>query len=159
MKALLLTGFVVLTGTAQAFAADNGRPYGVGGCGLGSMIMGKDGNQVLAITTNGSSFIQHFAITSGTSNCVDSGVVAKQKEARAFIESNRQTLANDISKGGGESLSSLAKIYRCGDEKALGLALKQNYQVIFPNSSASIDQVEGAIQNVIKNEAKGSCLG
>ena len=141
-----------------SFAEASDKPYGVGGCGLGSMIMGKDGNQVLAITTNGTG-TQTFGITSGTSNCVDSGVVKKAKEARAFIEINRLQLANDVSKGGGESVASLARIYQCTNEAGFGQALQRRYESIFPNESASADQIESAIHNVIRTDVKGSCLG
>ena len=34
--------------------------YGEAGCGLGSIVMGKDGNQVLASTTNSSSLTNYF---------------------------------------------------------------------------------------------------
>lgn len=47
------------------------RPYGMAGCGLGSMVVGKNGGQVTAGTTNGSSSNQYFGITTGTLNCID----------------------------------------------------------------------------------------
>jgi hypothetical protein len=133
------------------------RNYGSGGCGLGSMVMGKDGSQVLAITTNETG-TQTFAISSGTSNCVDEGIVHRRHEARAFIELNHRQLANDISKGQGESLSSLAHLYKCSDERAFGTEMQKNYQSIFPTPASSDDHVEASILKVI-DQSLPTCQG
>jgi len=50
---------LALSVSSLALAA---KPYGMGGCGLGSQLMGKDGNQVLAITSNGTSGNQTFGM-------------------------------------------------------------------------------------------------
>lgn len=140
-----------------SFAADPDAEYGVAGCGLGSMVMGKEGNQILAITTNETG-IQTFGITTGSSNCVDSGVVKKKRRARAFIETNQMQLANDISKGGGETVTSLSHIYNCQDDQALGHALQHHYQTIFPHAVTTPDHVEAAIRAVIMVEFTNACL-
>ena len=43
---------VVLGGMGTLSSAKDERSYGKAGCGLGSVIIGKDGNQILAITSN-----------------------------------------------------------------------------------------------------------
>ncbi len=152
MKLISIFIFVLGSGSL-ALAA---RPYGSGGCGLGSIVQGPNGNQVMAMTTNDTG-TQTFAISSGTSNCVDSGVVKKHHEARVFIELNQHQLANDISKGQGETVSGLAHLYGCSDERDFNRSLQSRYQAIFPTQSVSPDHVEAAIQETV--EDLQSCRG
>ena len=147
---LALTALVAVGSFAEA------KAYGSGGCGLGSLMMGSDGNQVMAITTNGTG-TQTFGITSGTSNCVDDGVVKKGREARAYIELNQRQLANDISKGGGETVSGLAQLYSCEDKGAFSTTLQKNYTMIFPSKNTSPDHVEASIQSLINSSL--NCAG
>jgi hypothetical protein len=156
---LFLTCFLIAPLFLTSNATAEEKPYGFGGCGLGSVIVGKDGPQVLAITTNGTG-TQSFGITSGTSNCVDSGVVKRKREARAFIEINQRQLANDIAKGGGETVVSLAHIYNCSQksEGAFGSALQNHYQTIFPEATTTPDHIEATIRAVIIVELTESCL-
>jgi hypothetical protein len=138
------------------FAHADDKPYGPGGCGLGSMVMGKDGSPVLTMTTNETG-TQTFGISSGTSNCFDGGVVRKGREARAFIEINQRQLANDISKGQGDAVSSLARLYQCQDERQFGATLQNHYQQIFPDVRTSVDHVESSIQDLIRQDQKSNC--
>ena len=155
MRKLFLT--LIVTALPLSFAKAD-KPYGTGGCGLGSMLQGKHGNQVMAITTNETG-TQTFAISSGTSNCVDSGVVKTGKEARAFIELNHLQLANDISRGRGETLSSLAGLYGCKDVGALGSVLQKNYDSIFADQKDSVDHIERSINKIIQTELAPTCIG
>lgn len=154
MKKIIL-GLVLSLIPLNVVLADE-KPYGAGGCGLGSMIMGKNGNQVMAITTNDTG-TQTFAITSGTSNCVKSGVVQSGKEARVFIEVNQRQLANDIAKGSGDTVSSLAQLYQCQNHRQLGSVLQKNYKKIFPQATVTADQVESSIEEVILKEQVVNC--
>lgn len=154
---LMFTLFFLPTFLPTLVVQADDRPYGAGGCGLGSIIMGKDGNQVIAITSNETG-TQSFGITSGTSNCVDSGVVKLNKQVRAFIEVNQQQLASDLAKGGGETISSLSHLYECKDHNALGSALQRHYRKIFPSESTSPAHIEATIRAVIMVEFKESCL-
>src|SRR5690606_16613688 len=89
------------------------KPYGMAGCGLGSVLIGKKGNQIFASTTNGTG-TQSFGISSGTSNCV----TATEQTAmlKNFIEANRQALITDMAKGQGEALVTLSNIYGCNQK-------------------------------------------
>src|SRR5687767_10565283 len=92
----------MVAGTMLVTAA-HAAPYGMAGCGLGSMVISSDGfSQVFAATTNGTSASQTFGITTGTSNCTRSGVVLADKEQEAFFEANFTELRRDIAGGGGE---------------------------------------------------------
>lgn len=104
------------------------KPYGMAGCGLGSVIVGKDGNQVIGATTNGTG-TQTFGISSGTSNCVTA--TDKTAKIKNFIEANYESLITDIAKGNGESLKTLSSLYGCNNSN-FSEALKSHYSEITP---------------------------
>lgn len=102
--------------------------YGTAGCGLGSMIMGNKDGQVLAATTNGTSYTQLFGITSGTSNCKD---VAKATALNGFIRDNKVALANNIARGEGAELNSVLAMLNCNQNELAAKELQKNYSEIF----------------------------
>jgi len=125
MKYLILIG---LTFATSSFAA---KPYGMAGCGFGSQIHGKEGNQILAATTNGTSGNQTFGISSGTSNCVTA--TEKTAQIKNFIEANYAALVTEMAKGQGDSLMTLSSFYGC-DQNLFAAELKQNFETIAPKS-------------------------
>jgi hypothetical protein len=136
----------------------SGQGYGMAGCGLGSIVFGaKPGMiQIVSATTNGIYSNQTFGITSGTSNCAEEGGAAR---ASLFITANREALEKDISRGSGETLSSLSEIMGCQDSSMLGRTLQENYRSIFPSESISSDQVTDSIMNTVRSSSSlsGSC--
>lgn len=120
--------------------ADN---YGSAGCGLGSVIFGDKpgGIQVIAATTNGSTYSQLFGITSGTSNCDKQPTSFSNKKLNEFVVANVDNLAKDIAMGHGESLETVAEL--------LGIPTAQRTQVYaklqsnFPNIFTS-EKVEAS---------------
>ena len=122
------------------------RPYGKAGCGLGSLVMGKEGltTQVFAATTNQTSYTQLSGISSGTSNCTD-----PNSSAALYIRNNQLALSNDIAKGNGETIVGLAKAYHCSNASELGSKLQQNYSNIFPSSTTRAGEIESSIRSVI----------
>jgi hypothetical protein len=130
MKTVLI--FLVLVTSSLASANSN---LGAAGCGLGSMVFKEKDNfsQILASTTNGSFGTQTFGISSGTSNCTTSG-----KGPIAFIETNKSSLKNDMAKGYGETVNSLAEIYGCKSSQQLGKTLQSNYKKVFSTEDATI---------------------
>jgi hypothetical protein len=133
------------------------RVYGPSGCGVGSKLFrnkrGKVWN-VLAVAGNHLlSSNQTFGMTSGTSGC---DVHKKTPVAQIqFIESNKVALANDIARGKGEYISSLAYLYDC-DDKKMGFVLKTHYDEIFNQDNLSSKNINNNIQNVIIR--KRACL-
>jgi hypothetical protein len=129
MKLLLLVVIALSSGIASAAG------YGDAGCGLGSIVFGsKQGfTQVFAATTNGTFGSQTFGISSGTSNCGGSG-----REAMAFIEVNKSSLKNDIAKGYGETVNSLAEIYSCKNVEQFGKTLQTNYKEVFESNDSQV---------------------
>ncbi len=150
MNKLLI--LMISFGAMNAFA----RSYGDAGCGLGSVVMGKDGNQILAATTNGTSYSNIFGITSGTSNCVDGGTVAINREVPLFIEVNRIALAKDAARGQGETLAGLAQLMGC-QEQTFGQAMKSNYDSIFVKTSMQPSAIRTGIENMVQKNHAQTC--
>ena len=95
----------LVLGTQAAMAASSS------GCGLGTQVFeGQSGivPQVLAVTTNGTSGNQTFGISSGTLGCVKNGTVASPSKMAMFMGENMNKLAMDMSRGQGETLTTLA---------------------------------------------------
>ncbi len=139
-------------GAAAAQAQVRGNDYGMAGCGLGSLVFQNDPDrvkQILAATTNGTFGSQTFGITTGTSNCNPQGPA---KSAALFVEVNREALAKDISRGGGETIDNLSAIMGCSDPRAVGAVLQQNFRTIFPNQAVSSGRVTDAIFETIKQD-------
>ncbi len=130
--------------------------YGAAGCGLGSMAFGNQPGavQILAATTNGIFGNQTFGITFGTSNC-GPGILAQG--TRNFVEANREALAKDIARGGGEAIGALTVINRCADSHAVGAVLQASFGRIFPTVNASDEQVTRAILETLHSDAKLGC--
>ena len=109
MKRNIALGVILaLAPVSMVLAASNNV-----GCGVGSTIFkGQSGvaPQVLAATTNGSFGNQTFGISSGTLGCATDGVVDNPVKVSMFIDTNMDKLAQDMSVGGGETLSSLADL-------------------------------------------------
>lgn len=135
---------------------ESGRKYGAAGCGLGSVIFGRQEGivQVFAATTNGTSNSQTFGITSGTSNCATGD---GEDTAKVFIEGNREALAKDIARGNGETVVSLASLAGCSDANAVGASLQKNFSTIFPNESVSTEQVSETILGTLRSDAALAC--
>ena len=124
MKKFLFTATLSLL-VGNAFAA-----HGPAGCGLGAMLLkGKDGlvMNVLAATTNGTSGNQTFGMSTGTLGCEDANKA--KVSGPAFIQNNREKLANDISRGQGETLSAYLKLI--GEDQAQTAVLQQNFATLF----------------------------
>lgn len=111
--------------------------YGMGGCGLGSVLFGETesrGGQILAATTNGIYGNGTFGMSSGTSNCVpdnSASSAAMRKNMDMFVTANRESLANDIAKSNGETIVAISNIMGCKDSAYLGAKLQSRYETIF----------------------------
>lgn len=88
--------------------------YGMAGCGLGSIVMGAEGGQLSAATTNATFYSQFFGITSGTSNCSDAD--AGTTDQVAFMRNNFTNVALDAAVGDGQYLAALATLLGCEEE-------------------------------------------
>ena len=150
MKSILnIAVLSLLLATILPFQAEAGK-YGMAGCGLGSLVwQDKPGKiQILASTTNDLVSPQTSAITSGTSNCVED---RDDRVAELFININHEALKKDISRGEGETIVHLSQIYRCSNSDTFGVALKQNFQRIFPAHDVSAAQVQKTIRATLES--------
>lgn len=138
---------------APAMAKGFERNYGLAGCGLGSIIMGKKGGQVSAATSNQSTgYNQTFGITSGTSNCMDAASTASASRMDKFVVANQVALASDIARGEGETLASIGALMNCGDAR-IGSAMQGNFSRIFPSHDVPANEVTDSIISVIMEDA------
>jgi hypothetical protein len=105
------------------------RNYGVAGCGLDSLLMGRGGIQFSAATTNSSSGSQSFGITSGTSNCLSDEEYATLQIQEQFVLDNYQTLAKQMAQGGGDTLVAFSVTLGCNAESVpyFSQLLQENY--------------------------------
>ncbi|MEW5951056.1 MAG: DUF3015 family protein [Elusimicrobia bacterium] len=132
----LLAAVIMLAGISASYAAD----YGSAGCGLGSMLFKEnDMSQILAATTNGTSANQTFAMTSGTLNCNNKGLVKVAMARQSYIEANYKQIAKEASWGKGEYVNNLAYLYGYTGEKTAEFAslLQKNYDKIFASNDAA----------------------
>ena len=137
----------------QAAKTSYSRNYGMAGCGLGSMVVGKRGGQIFAATTNGTFYNQTFAITMGTSNCpADDPNADTAARVDGFVIANKVALANDIARGDGETVDNIASLMGCEQNANFGLTLQQNFPVIFPDHSIAPNEVTDAIITVIRQD-------
>jgi hypothetical protein len=155
MRKLLAVAAVAALFPAIAAAQQNN----VGSCGWGSKLFeGQAGiaPQVLAATTNGTAGNQTFGITSGTSGCTQDGAVRSTWKTAMFIDGNKETLARDMSVGGGEALDSLAHLLgvEVADRATFNRIARDNMQRIFPSETAQTEQVLAALREVLMGDAK-----
>ncbi len=148
-KMSLLLATLLIPAAAMAAGENN-----IGACGWGSKVFaGQRGvaPQVLGATTNGTSGNQTFAITSGTSGCTQDGAVSSNWKTAMFIDGNKEKLAQDMSKGSGEALQSLAQLIgvKDADKAAFFRATKENFAQIFSSNAASADQIAAGLKQVL----------
>jgi hypothetical protein len=117
------------------------------GCGLGSMAWeGSTGvfPQIFAATTNGTFGTQTFGISSETSGCSPNGRVdLPDKRTAMFIGPNMNRLAQDMSRGDGETLTALAETMEIApeDRPAFYAATRTNFERIMPNEDVTSGEV------------------
>ncbi len=125
-----------------------------GSCGLGSKWFGQKSGLTmhsLAGTTNGSTGT--YGVTTGTSGCEQfDGIVFNSKRVEKYVASNMDNLANDIAKGEGEYLNTLADILEVSekDRNVLFSALQQNFEKIYTSDDIAAETVIKNIQTVVK---------
>ncbi len=127
--------------------ASGGKLPGPAGCGLGYLLLGGHDMQVIAATTNATSYSQLFGITTGTSGC-DAG--AHDAAMLDYIQSNKEVVQTELARGQGESLEALANITGCKDHAVFATGLKDHYQEIFPSKDPSAASITDSIKRVIE---------
>ena len=127
------------------------------GCGLGSIIWeGSDGvpAQVLAATTNGTLGNQTFGISSHTLGCAANGKVMNPERVAMFISPNIDRLAQDMSRGSGETLTSLADVIGIApaDRPAFYAATQKNFERIVPSENVTAGDMTNALFSIMSDD-------
>lgn len=155
-KLIALMAAVSIAGLVPVSMVQADAKYKMAGCGLGSILFEDDGFvQIFAATTNGSSGNQTFGISSGTSNCEETG--GGEASAKAFIQTNREALSKDVARGTGETISTLSTLSGCTDDASVGTTLQKNFSSIFPSASVSDTTVSDSMIQVLKTHPELSC--
>jgi hypothetical protein len=149
-------------------------PYGMAGCGLGSVIFSGDntgmniknntmGPQLLAATTNSYAFPQLSAITSGTSNCTDTPAGSEEAfriERETYVSMNLGDLSKEASQGEGNHLRGLAEMIGCGNDsqfEVFAAVAQTEHDVIFSDIVAS-NVANRFVAKAKETDALQSCL-
>jgi len=145
MKKVLVAAFTIcaLFSVSSLFANNSG-------VGLGAVVFqGKKGKvfEVLAVTTNGTSYSSTFAITSGTSGYKD-GLVIGVNVVDSYVADNMDNLATDIAKGDGEYLDALATLMKVEDKSAFKAKLQQNFTKIYTSKDVNSKEVVANIRDI-----------
>jgi hypothetical protein len=156
MKKVLSFVAVSLALMSTSAIAEEKAPNNVG-CGLGAMAWeGETGvaPQVLAATTNGTSGSQTFGISSVTSGCASGGKVTRPDKVAMFIGPNINRLAQDMARGEGETLASLADVMGIdeGDRPLFYAATQRNFVRIMPVENVTTGEILASINAVMAED-------
>jgi hypothetical protein len=156
MKNIIIVLISLFAATSFAAGKKSGgnftREYGLAGCGLGAVLIGKSGGQIFAATTNGSFSNQWFGISAGSLNCVDSPSAEVAGRMDQFIIANRAQVQGDIARGNGETIAALGSYMGCkATTQQVGGALKANYSNIFDGKKAANELTDNVISTILAN--------
>lgn len=138
------------------------REYGMAGCGLGSILMGKNDNQVFASTTNGTTTNQYLGITFGTLNCLDAKNYDLFEKLEAYLQVNSTKVLAEAARGGGEHTKALAQIFGCAQhsQRDFDSAMQRDFSLIFRKDLNIPDLSDSVTSALLKDEKlRESCTG
>ncbi len=146
MKQVIRVGILsVSLLSLSAFGEEAAKPkyqhpaYGMAGCGLGSVILKENtqGMQILAGTTNPIYGTNTFAMTTGSSNCVEHTPSYAKLEQEVYIGANLNDLKADAARGQGARLTGLAEVFGCADVDAFGKVSQSKFETIFAGTESN----------------------
>lgn len=152
-KIAIIAGASIALASASAFAAGADST----GCGLGTTIFdGQTGlaPQVLAVTTNGTFGNQTFGISSNTLGCERDGTVRPASKVAMFMGSNMNKLAMDMSRGQGETLTTLADMMgvKPDDRQAFYDLAQANVGTIFPSTTTTAGDALASLDKSLRQD-------
>lgn len=114
--------------------------YGMSGCGVGALIIKNNGKgeQLLSWFLERFVGVQTFAMTSGTSNCVEGNSNYAQVEQEVYIFSNLSSLEKDAARGMGDSLYGLSEVFGCENHEEFARVSKDHYEKIYNSNKADV---------------------
>ncbi|GIX42423.1 MAG: hypothetical protein KatS3mg129_2156 [Leptospiraceae bacterium] len=136
MKKIYLTLVGLIAGISLiGISSLSAAPYGMAGCGLGSLII-KENNilQIFAATTNGTFGNQTFGITTGTSNCTPNSSAYQEKQQEIFVTVNFESLESEMAMGKGEKIMAFSQMLGC-DSETFAKISKEKYKEFFSETT------------------------
>lgn len=146
IRVALVIAFTTIFSTAQiriGIAAWGDGP----GCGLGEMVFKSQPKSILmqlfGYTLNVPT--QPLGITSGTSGCTSSSVIVKDEALKVFVGQNFDNILQDMARGQGEHLSSLALLMRIPEnhQKEFFALAQELFRDLIQTKGASKEGVTG----------------
>lgn len=139
---ILLFGSLTFLNFGTAHAQGKAR-WGAAGCGFGSVAIDRNEQlpQIGAWFLNTILGNQTFAISSGTSNCVESRNETAAVEQEVFLRANFAALNHEAVQGGGEHIEALADVFGCRQPESTTAikSLSQNrYDAIFSSQDPDV---------------------
>lgn len=149
--------FVVYVISSQAgFALATPNPDTGPGCGLGKKLWeGWKGQKQIApqmfMASTNVTGSHAFAIASGTSGCSNDGKIWDSEKASLFIGINYASLSEDMARGGGEHLASLATLMRVPleDQPEFFAAAQKHYLSLVHYGKDDPALIQEALQEAI----------
>ena len=154
MMFILLSVVFVCIHTGVVFAAKNSDTGP--GCGLGTLAWADYKHpkniapQVMMATTNGTLF-NTVGISFGLSGCTNDGTVMAEHKAEVFVASTFESLSQDMARGQGEHLASLATMMGISVEHhpAFFSLVQDRYRILMERGENSPLAVIRAIQETV----------
>lgn len=165
MKKIISFGTILVFAAAFfATASVSAKPYGMAGCGLGAVVFGNQPGkvQIVAAILNNLISPQTSAITSGTSNCHEDGILKAEAEQQIYVEMNLDGIKAEMAMGKGEKLNSLAYLMGCSKDSTpvFGNTARTNFdKIIVAHDENSAEWVHYRLKEVISSdkELSASC--
>ena len=140
-KSLLVAMGLLLAVSFSNVAKAEDRPYGMAGCGLWTYVI-KDKSMGAQLGIFALRYfilnVQTFAITSGTSNCVNNASSTASTEREVYVAANLTELSKEAAQGGGTHISGLAQLLGCEDQDSFAKMSQAKYSRIFDSSDPEV---------------------
>ena len=115
-------------------------PWGMAGCSIWNYVITdkEQGPQIGVWALEHFVFgVQTFAISTGTSNCVQQGGEMAQNEQEVFVKVNIASLQKEAAQGQGDHLATLAEILGCSDKDGFAQMSQSRYETLFTDENPS----------------------
>lgn len=125
------------------------------GCGLGSELFDGSSGMIanlLAATTNQSTYTQYFGISSGTSGCDANHTVKLEQAREEFVAVNYENLSEDMARGEGEYVQALAALFGCAHEARPAFAdlTRQHYPALMSEAGGEASALVHGVQSRVQ---------
>ena len=134
-KVLACSLLTMVTGADMAYAGG----YGPAGCGIGTMIIGRDATGITAGVAQYLNLVFYgpTSVTLGILDCADGGVADANSDNLDYVVTNRNQLAEDSAKGAGDTVAALADLMSC-DEVSFVDALQADHEAVFNGTDEEV---------------------